>query len=61
MCMCLISKENWYTCKYISSSCSKYTYSTTTYFLSGLSECIICRCVLLLHDMVFNRGELHHF
>ena len=54
-------KRNWYTSTCICSNCSKYVYSTTTYFLSDLSACIKCRCVLHLHDMVFNRGELHHF
>ena len=46
---------------HVHAGCSKYTYSTTTYFLSDLSACTTCRCVLHLHDMVFNRGELHHF
>ena len=43
-------KRNWYTSTCICSNCSKYVYSTTTYFLSDLSACITCRCVLHVHD-----------
>ena len=49
MCVCLISNEKWYTSTCICSNCRKYAYSTT-YFLSDLSACITCRCVLQLHD-----------
>ena len=30
MSVCLISKENWYTCKCTCTGCSKYVYSKST-------------------------------
>ena len=47
MCVCLISKENCYMCKYTCTCCSKYvnSKSTSSFKWIMIKTCITCRYV----------------